>query len=74
MTSNGVGELVFIEDIMDKWVYLDILKTNVKKGVEKLNLVDDFVFQQYNDPKHTFILYDNGLFLIHYLPLHNPLI
>ena len=46
MSSSEVGELVFIEDIMDKLVYLDILKNNVKKSVEKLNLGDNFVFQQ----------------------------
>ena len=46
MSSSEVGKLVFIEDIMDKLVYLDILKNNVKKSVEKLNLGDNFVFQQ----------------------------
>ncbi|CAK9827571.1 Transposable element Tcb2 transposase [Anthophora retusa] len=53
MSSSGVGELVFIDNIMDKYVYLDILKNNVRKSVEKLNLGRQFVFQQDNDPKHT---------------------
>ncbi len=31
MTASGVGELVFIEDIMDKHKYLNVLKDNLKK-------------------------------------------
>ena len=34
----SVGELVFIGCIMDKSVYLNILKENLKKSAEKLNL------------------------------------
>lgn len=53
MSSGGVGELVFIDGIMDKKVYMDILKANLKKSAEKLNLSSSFYFQQDNDPKHT---------------------
>ena len=38
MSSEGVGELVFIDEIMDKTVYLNILKDNMKKSAEKLHL------------------------------------
>uniref|UniRef100_A0A034VZC4 Transposable element Tc1 transposase n=1 Tax=Bactrocera dorsalis TaxID=27457 RepID=A0A034VZC4_BACDO len=53
MAAAGVGELVFIEDIMDKTVYLNILKQNLKKSAQKLNLPSSFTFQQDNDPKHS---------------------
>lgn len=53
MSSSGVGNLVFIEGTMDQYVYLNILKENLKKSVENLNLGVDFYFQQDNDPKHT---------------------
>lgn len=53
MSSSGVGELVFIENTMDKHVYLNILKQNLKKSAHKLNLEADYYFQQDNDPKHT---------------------
>ncbi|CAK9818687.1 Transposable element Tc1 transposase [Anthophora plagiata] len=53
MASSGIGELVFIDEIMDKIVYLNILKNNLKKSAEKLGLGRDFYFQSDNDPKHT---------------------
>lgn len=53
MAAAGVGELVFIEGIMDKFAYKTILQDNLKKSAEKLGLADDFYFQQDNDPKHT---------------------
>lgn len=53
MAGNGVGELHFIEGIMDKFVYLDILKTNFTASVEKLGLSANYIFQHDNDPKHT---------------------
>ncbi|KAH8266577.1 hypothetical protein KR018_005949, partial [Drosophila ironensis] len=49
MSSAGVGELVFIEGIMDK-VYL---KENLKKSASNLNMPSSFTFMQDNDPKHT---------------------
>lgn len=53
MAANGTGNLVFIDGIMDKYKYLNILKQNLKQSAIKLNLLDDFYFQQDNDPKHT---------------------
>ena len=52
MASSGVGELIFIDEIMDKYVYLNILKQNLLKSTQKLNLPRDFYFQQDRDPKH----------------------
>lgn len=53
MAASDVGELVFIEDTMDKMRYLEILKENLKKSAEKLGLGNNFYFQQDNDLKHT---------------------
>lgn len=53
MSANGVGNLVFIDGIMDKMKYLDILKKIFKQSVQKLNLGSSFIFQQDNDPKRT---------------------
>lgn len=51
--ASGVGELVFIDGIMDKTVYLNILRNNLDKSVEKMGLDKrSFYFQQDNDPKH----------------------
>ena len=38
---------------MDKFVYIDILKQNVKQRAEKLGLANNFAFYQDNNPKHT---------------------
>ena len=53
MSVNGVGNLIFIDGIMDKNVYLNILKINIKENAQKMGLENDFYFQQDNDPKHT---------------------
>lgn len=50
---NGVGVLCFIEGIMDRFRYREILQENLMKSVEKLGLEKKFVFQHDNDPKHT---------------------
>ena len=49
---NGVGNLEFIDGIMDKYVYCNILANNIPPSLQKLNL-KKYVFQQDNDPKHT---------------------
>ncbi|GFV69449.1 transposable element Tc1 transposase [Trichonephila clavipes] len=38
MSTEGVGELAFIDGIMDKHVYLGILKDNLEKSASKLGL------------------------------------
>ena len=52
MAASGVGNLVFIDGIMDRYVYKNILDENVLQSAEKLGIVDEFWFQQDNDPKH----------------------
>lgn len=51
MAVGGTGNLVFIDGILDKYKY--ILKNNLKDSARKLGLLEDFHFQQDNDPKHT---------------------
>lgn len=53
MAASGVGNLVFIDSIMDKWIYLNILKDNLKQSASQLGLENIFIFQQDQDPKHT---------------------
>lgn len=53
MSANGVGNLHFIDGIMDQYKYIDILKNNLHQSAEKMGLSGNFVFQQDNDPKHS---------------------
>lgn len=66
MSSAGVGNLHFIDGKMDRFVYLNILKNNVKQSAEKLGIKDNFAFYQDNDPKHTSEVCK--LWLIHHCP------
>ena len=53
MAASGTGNLTFIDEILDKYKCINILKNNVKESGRKLGLLEDFYFQQDNDPKHT---------------------
>ena len=46
MTASGVSNLVFIESTMKKEDYVDILKQNVAPSVEKLELSQNWMFQE----------------------------
>lgn len=48
----GVGRIVFIDGVMDAPLYCSILADNLKESVRSMG-IDDFIFQQDNDPKHT---------------------
>lgn len=52
MSSAGVGNLHLIEATMDRYVFLIILKENIKQTAEKLGKL--FWFYQDNDPMHTY--------------------
>lgn len=52
MAATGVGNLVFIDENMDKNMYLRILKDNLLQSAEKLGVPNNFRFYQDNDPKH----------------------
>ncbi|GFW05344.1 transposable element Tcb2 transposase [Trichonephila clavipes] len=51
--ASGVGKLVFIDGILHKMAYLNILQNNLKESADKLGLGSNFIFQQDNDPTHT---------------------
>lgn len=72
MAYNGVGNIEFIESTMDKYRYLDILKSNLRQSATKIGLENGFVFQQDNDPKHTAEIVK--LWLLYNVPkqLHTP--
>lgn len=53
MAASGVGKLHIIDGTMDRHVYLDILKTNLHESATNLGILENFYFQQDNDPKHT---------------------
>ena len=53
MGASGTANLIFIDGILDKYKYSNILKNNLKGSARKLGLLEDFHFQQDNDPKHT---------------------
>lgn len=48
---NGIGKLVFIDGIMDSAQYIYIQSENLMESVSMMGL-EDFIFQQDNDPKH----------------------
>ena len=55
-SAAGVGNLVFIDGIMDSRVYLNILKKNFISSAERVGLNRSFIFMQVNNPKHTSLL------------------
>ncbi|GFW78788.1 transposable element Tcb1 transposase [Trichonephila clavipes] len=61
MAASGVGKLVFIDGIMHKMAYLNILQNNFKESADKLGLGSNFIFQQDNDPKHTAFVVEEWL-------------
>lgn len=53
MCGGVVGDLVFIKQIVDKFKFLNILKENLKKDADMLNLPPSFTFQHDNDHKYS---------------------
>lgn len=53
ISSQSVGNLHFIDGIMNQGINLNILKSHLTASAEKMGIKDDFVFTQDNDPKHT---------------------
>ena len=73
MTSQGPGYITQIEGIMDKNLYKEILKTELKDTLKYYKLKkDEIIFQHDNDPKHTSKLVKNWLNDHHYEVLAWP--
>ncbi|KAF2904545.1 hypothetical protein ILUMI_01634, partial [Ignelater luminosus] len=72
MTAAGVGNLVFIDSIIDKYLYLDILKDNLQKSTVRLGLNGSYIFQQDNEPKHSARLVQEWLLFNVPKQLHSP--
>ncbi|GBN10735.1 Transposable element Tc1 transposase [Araneus ventricosus] len=51
--ASGMGNLVFIENNMDQYKYINILKENLKISAQKFGIQNTFKLYQDNDPKHT---------------------
>ena len=66
MSGKGVGTIQFIDGTMDKHVYNNILKNNVKQSALKMGMPANYMFQQDNDSKHTAEI--NKLWLIWNIP------
>ncbi|GFT39113.1 transposable element Tc1 transposase [Trichonephila clavipes] len=65
MASNGVGNLVFIDGIMDHKLYIDIRNNNLKESAKKLGLDGNFIFQQDNaTPNIRHVMSKCGVFFI----------
>ena len=61
--SAGVGaNLVFVETIMDRYVYLNLLKANLKCSVTKTSLSSNWIIQQDNDRKYKARILKEWLF------------
>jgi transposase len=65
-SASGVGNLVFIDGIMNQYVYMDLLKSNLKVSAQKLGIEKSFSFYQDNDPKHK--AWINRMWLLYNCP------
>jgi len=62
VAAGGVGQMVFIDEKMNKNMYKDILSQNLIPSALKLGLnPKSFLFQQDNDPKHSSYLVQEWL-------------
>jgi hypothetical protein len=53
MSYSGVGNLAFIEGIMNDQMYIDVLPDNLQQSAIKSCIQEKIQFQQDNDPKYT---------------------
>ncbi|GBM90681.1 Transposable element Tc1 transposase [Araneus ventricosus] len=52
MSASGLGNLIFIDGIINHAHYLNILRDNLKLSAQNLDIRNNFVFYQDNNPKH----------------------
>lgn len=50
---HSIGNLHKIDGIMDARHYIRILEKNLEESATKMNIGDQYIFMQDNDPKHT---------------------
>ncbi|GBM68326.1 Transposable element Tcb1 transposase [Araneus ventricosus] len=53
MSAVDVRNLHFIDGMMDKYMYLDILKQNLQQSAEKIGILPHYKFYQDNDPNNN---------------------
>ena len=51
--ESVTGNIQIIEGRMNKEKYQDVLSSNLQESVEKLELSNEWIFQQDNNTKHT---------------------
>ncbi|GBO27821.1 hypothetical protein AVEN_170802-1 [Araneus ventricosus] len=53
MSAVGVGNFLFIDGMMNKYMYLGILIQNLKQSAEKTGILPHYKLYQDNDPKRN---------------------
>ena len=54
ITFEGVGDIIKIDNILDQYLYKNILEVHLPTSIERNKLsINKTIFQQDNDPKHT---------------------
>ena len=53
ISARGVGNIHFVDGIMVKYVYKDILKKNVKQSTINMGMSCFYMLQQENNSKHN---------------------
>ena len=51
--ASGMGNSVFIENLVDQYKHINILKENFNTSAQKLGIQNTFILYQDNDPKLT---------------------
>ena len=53
MSASGLGNLIFIDGIMNHSLYLNILRRNLILSAQNMGIGNNFIFYHDNNPKHT---------------------
>lgn len=53
MSAPEEGKLKFIYSILHQYEYIDILKKKLLPSTDQMGQLNNFIFQQGNDPKRT---------------------
>ncbi len=66
MSATGVGKLAFIDGIITKESYIELLRENLPSSTEKLGLQNRYILYQDNKPKHK--AWDTRMWLLFNCP------